>query len=53
MSCENKLYTQQEFLKLLNIDQISKFNQNVKKLYEIELNESIGNLFKVLFSKKI
>ena len=53
INCENKFYTQHEFLKLLNIDQISQFNQNIKKLYEIKLNESIGNLFKVLYSKKI
>jgi SAM-dependent MidA family methyltransferase len=51
INCENKFYTQHEFLKLLNIDQIKQFNQNIEKRYSIEEETSIGNLFKVLFSK--
>ena len=50
-ACENKLYTQKEFLSHLKVEKITG---NVdKRIYDTQLEESMGNLFKVLYSKKI
>ena len=49
--CDNKLYTQKDFLSHLKVEKIA--NNVDKRIYDSQLEESMGNLFKVLYSKKI
>ena len=49
--CENKLYTQKDFLSGLKINKLA--NNVIRHLYDDQTAESIGSLFKVLYSRSI